>query len=298
MKKWTKALLATVCGVSMFAGVACGDKGGESIPEGYTKVETLNDKTTEQTYTEIMSMINENKTNFTSTIDFDSMVTATVQGQTMEIPLKVHCVDKIDGANLYETNHIDMSAMGSMDMSVWYLETTVEEVTTGTAYLDINGQKTKCDATWGEICATVGLDEAKILNPLYDFSGVSFDDVKFFVDENTEDEEDVAPFFRLIMKGDDAEEYAKTMLSNMGVEDLTEQVMTIKYSDIEYRFVLTDKGTFDHAEVYYTMTAKMTSEGFKLTYEYDMKGTITLTDLGTTVVTAPANPGSFQEGSL
>lgn len=293
MKKWTKALLATVCGVSMFAGVACGDKGGESIPEGYTKAETLNDKTTEQTYTEIMSVINDNKTNFTSTVDYNSTVIVSAQGQSMEMPLTIQCVNKVDGANLYEKDLIDMSQMGvNMDMTVWYLETTVDEETTGKAYLQSGNAKYQYTATWAQICETAGMDADDIFNPLYDFSDVSFDDVKFFVDDNTEDEEDVAPFFRLILKGDEAEEFANKRLGSM--KD-TMPDATMKYSDIEYRFVLNDDGAFDHAEIYFTVTMKATIENVKFTFEYDMKGTITLTDLGTTVVTAPANADSFTD---
>ncbi|MBQ9113499.1 MAG: hypothetical protein IJY05_01095 [Clostridia bacterium] len=276
MKKWTKVLLGALCTVSTLSMVACGG-GGESIPEGYAKVDNLNGKTAEQTYNDIMTVINDCKGNFTCTTTYDA--TCNVMG--MDILMDIEVIDKINGANLYEYSYVDTGDLGeTRKMQVWYIEEKAEDgtITSATAYAQLNnGYINSANMTWAEICASADVDPEKIFSPLYDFTGYSFSDVSFFVDENLEDETDVPSYFKLVIKGDEAEEFA-----NATMKVALEGAKT-KFSNIEYKFVLTDEGTFDHAEIYYTV--KMTYEG--LTYNYVFDGDIVFSDIGTTVVTAP-----------
>lgn len=279
MKKWAKVLLGTLCAVSTLSMVACGDKGGdggEKTPEGYTKVENLNGKTAEQIYTDIMTVINDCKGNFTCTTTYDA--TCNVMG--MDVVMDIEVIDKIDGANLYEYSYVDTGDLGeTRKLQVWYIEEEAEDGTiSGTAYAkENNGPLMSANMTWAEICASAGMDPDKIFSPLYDFTDYSFSDVSFFVDENVEDEVDVPSYFKLVIKGDAAEEFANNTMK------VSLEGAKTKFSNIEYKFVLTEEGTFDHAEIYYTV--KMTYQG--LTYNYVFDGDIVFSDIGTTVVTAP-----------
>lgn len=276
MKKWTKVLLGALCMVSTLSLVACGGS-GESTPEGYTKVDNLNGKTAEQTYNDIMTVINDCKSNFTCTTTYD----ATCEVMGMNVLMDIEIIDKIDGANLYEYSYVDTGDLGeTRKLQVWYIEEKAEDgtIASATAYAkENNGNLMTANKTWAEICESAGMDPDKIFSPLYDFSGYSFSDVSFYVDENLEDELDVPSYFKLVIKGDAAEEFA-----NKNMQIALEGAKT-KFSNIEYRFVLTEEGTFDHAEIYYTI--KMTYEG--ITYNYVFDGDIVFSDIGTTVVTAP-----------
>lgn len=277
MKKWAKVVFGTVCAATMLSMGACGGKGGESVPDGYAKVEDLNGKTTEQIYNEIVATMETYKSNFTCTTTYD----ATCEVMGMNVLMDITVIDKIDGANLYEYSYVDTGDLGeTRKMQVWYVEEKAEDgtITSATAYAQLNnGYINSANMTWAEICASAGMDPEKIFSPLYDFSGYSFSDVSFFVDENLEDEVDVPSYFKLVIKGDAAEEFANATM-NVAVEGAK-----VKFSNIEYKFVLTEEGTFDHAEIYYTVEMKY--EGY--TYDYVFDGDIVFSDIGTTVVTAP-----------
>lgn len=276
MKKWAKVVLGTVCAATMLSMGACGGKGGESVPDGYAKVEDLNGKTAEQVYNEIVDTMETYKANFTCTTTYDAV--CTVMG--MEVIMDIEVIDKIDGANLYEYSYVDTGDLGeTRKLQVWYVETEAEDGSvSGTAYAqENNGRLMSANLTWAEICVSAGMDPDKIFSPLYDFSGYSFSDVSFFVDENTEDDVDVSSYFKLVIKGDAAEEFANATMS-VAIEGAK-----VKFSNIEYKFVLTDDGGFDHAEIYYTVD--MTYQGYS--YEYVFDGDIVFSDIGTTVVTAP-----------
>ena len=276
MKKFAKVLLGTVCAVSMLSCAACGGGGGEKVPDGYKKVDDLNGKTAEQTYNDIMAVIESTKGNFTSTMTYDA--TCSVAG--MDIAMAIKVIDKIDGANLYEYSYVDTGDMGvKQTLQVWYIEEALEDGSLkATAYAKKdNSPIQSANMTWAEICASAGMDPDKIFSPIYDFTGYSFSDVSFYVDEDLEDDVDVAPYFKLVIKGDKAEEFA-----NKTMQVALEGAKTT-FSNIEYKFVLTDAGEFDHAEIYYTV--KMKYEGMEYKYVFD--GDIVFSDIGTTVVTAP-----------
>ena len=130
MKKWTKVLLGALCTVSTLSMVACGG-GGESTPEGYAKVDNLNGKTAEQTYNDIMTVINECKGNFTCTTTYDAVCTVSGSGlpEDMEVPMDITVIDKIDGANLYEYSYVDTGDFGeTRKLQVWYIEEEVDAI--------------------------------------------------------------------------------------------------------------------------------------------------------------------------
>ena len=297
MKKFGKLLLSAVCILSVLTCAACVKAGGDPAPEGYEKTQALNGKTTEQTYTEIMSKIQTNSTNFTSNINYnvDCLIKTSDVSVSMQMAMQV--TDKVDGANLYERSYIDMGELmgedlGSMTTSVWYIETTTESGTTGTAYLNDNGTKMKYSATWAQICQLAEMDSEDIFNPIYDFSNVSFDNISFYVDKNTQDETEYAPYFELMIGGNEAEAFVNKQLNNVGnvLEDAS-----MSFSKIRYKFILNNQGAFDHAEVDYTTTMTAMVEGVKCTYEYTFDGEIYLTNLGTTNVTAPSDAKTYRD---
>ena len=276
MKKWAKVVLGTVCAATMLSMGACGGKGGESVPDGYAKVEDLNGKTPEQIYNEIVATMETYKGNFTCSTTYDA--TCTVMG--MEVEMDIEIIDKIDGANLYEYSYVNAGDLGERrTMQVWYVETEAEDGTIdGMAYAQLNsGNIMSANLTWEEICESANMDPDKIFSPLYDFSGYSFSDVSFFVDEDATDDVSVAPYFQLIIKGDAAEEFANATMN------ITAEGATVKFSSIEYKFVLAADGSFDHAEIFYTVD--MNYQGY--TYEYVFDGDIVFSDIGSTVVVAP-----------
>ena len=276
MKKFAKVLLGTVCAVSMLSCAACGGGGGEKVPDGYTKVDDLNGKTAEQTYNDIMAVIESTKGNFTSTMTYDA--TCSVAG--MDIAMAIKVIDKIDGANLYEYSYVDTGDMGvKQTLQVWYIEEALEDGSLkATAYAKKdNSQIMSANMTWAEICASLNLPSDRIFNPIYDFSGYSFSDVSFYVDEDSDDETDLLSYFTLFIKGEAAVEFVKTKM------DFNVEGAKITASDIEYSFVLTDKGELDHIEIYCTVNMKYQG----IAFEYVFDGDIVFSDIGTTVVTAP-----------
>jgi hypothetical protein len=97
------------------------------------------------------------------------------------------------------------------------------------------------------------------------------------VDEDSDDETDLLSYFTLFIKGEAAVEFVKTKM------DFNVEGAKITASDIEYSFVLTDKGELDHIEIYCTVNMKY--QGIAVEYVFD--GDIVFSDIGTTVVTAP-----------
>lgn len=279
MKKVFKIALGCICSASMMVGVACGGDGN-----GYTTQETLNGKTTKEKYTEIMATIDAQSENFTSLIQYDIHCDISLEGQTVGMDMDMMTTIKMDGDNFIETDIIDGGELmgqdiGTLNMNVWYVD--------GVAYVDgsATGQyasakpvveKTKYTATIEQICEIAGLDQDTLWNPIYDFSDTAFDEVKFNVGANDS-------YFEIVMKGDDAAEYAEKSAALQGING------DMEIPQVNYKFMMDKDGNFDYVKIDYVMTMEMTIMGTVATYKYNYDGKIVFSDVGTTVVTAPTD---------
>ena len=282
MKKVFKVALSCICLASVFACSACG--GGSSDPEGYSKTETLNGKTTEQTYEFIMEQIDGYKENFTSTVNYDIVCDVKYAGQKMSFDIGMDTTVKMDGENFIEVDNVNGGEMlGTMLMNVWYVD--------GVAYVDGSGSgnfagmvasKVKYTATIDQICEIAGLDKGDIFNPIYDFSDTSFEDVKFYVGENDS-------YFQLVLKGDDAANFAEkyAVMQNLDAD--------ITIPQINYKFMLDKDGNFTYAKIDYEMVMELEISGSTAEYTYTYDGVIRFSDIGTTVVAAPESGETFTD---
>ncbi|MBO5027829.1 MAG: hypothetical protein IJY63_04410 [Clostridia bacterium] len=284
MKKVFKMAMGCVCALSVMMAVGC-DKGGSS----YTTQETLNGKTTEEKYTEIMATIDGQSENFTSLTKFDVHLDMTMQGATMGLDMDMSTTIKMDGDNFIENDYIDGGTFmgeqfGTMNLNVWYVG--------GVAYVDgtdsgnfegqINNTKTKYTATIAQICDIAGLDQDELWNPIYDFSDTAFEDVKFNVGESDS-------YFEIIMKGEEAANYAEKLVALKGVNG------DISIPQVNYKFMMDTEGNFEYVKIDYEMTMTATVQGQAVTYKYKYDGTITFSDVGTTVVAAPEGGETWRD---
>ena len=245
------------------------------MPDGYTEVENFGGALAEQAYNDIMTALSGWNDNYTYTTKYDVICKI----KDSESPIAIEYVDKVDGENLYECSCTKRDSNNATTLQVWYIKEIQESGSpSATAYAQKNDDEvTSANVSWAEICASLNLPSDRIFNPIYDFSGYSFSDVSFYVDEDSDDETDLLSYFTLFIKGEAAVEFVKTMM------DFNVEGAKITASDIEYSFVLTDKGELDHIEIYCTVNMKY--QGIAVEYVFD--GDIVFSDIGTTVVTAP-----------
>ena len=284
MKKVWKVALGCICAASMMTAVGC-----NKDESSYTQQETLNGKTTQEKYEEIMDTIDTYSANFTSNTQFDIGVTMKMQGMKAKLNMEMKSTVKMDGENFEEVDFIDAGelmgeALGTMEMKAWYVD--------GVAYLDgtdsgslegsISQTKVKYTATIAEICEIAGLDEDSLWNPIYDFSGAAFEDVQFSVGKKDS-------YFTLTMTGDEAAAYAEKYVALQGVSG------DITIPKINYKFVLDAEGNFQYAKINYEMTMVANVGGEQVTYSYKYNGKITFSDIGTTTVSAPAGSETWTD---
>ncbi len=298
MKKIFSIIMACICCVAVLFTVACDSSSSSpSVPDGYKTVDTYNEKTTEQIYTDIMNTINEYNGNFTASTDYTIDVTMTMMDTQIPVEMEMGETIKVADGMFYEFTSLDMTCeqLPSINQTqyaeIWHIDNT--------AYINNpynrGAQKVKVDVSWEGLCSKMGLDENAMLNPVYDFSDSSFDKVKFYIDENVEDDDVVAPYFELQIKGDKSAEYTKK-----NVEKLSNQIddVSVKVSNIKYQFYMTEDASLDYVGIVYTMTIKGKIQGIAVTYKYEFNGALKFTDVGTTSVTGPLDPGSYVPGFL
>lgn len=297
MKKFLSILLACISCVAILFTVACDNTNPPAIPEGYTTVDTYNEKSTEQIYTDIMDYVAVNNTNFTANTVYDIDAIMSMMGT--DIPVDVAMTDTIKIANggFYEHAAMDLTCEmlpdinQSMTAEVWHVNNV--------AYINNpknqGARKIKVNITWANLCASLGMDSEKIFNPVYDFTDQSFKNVKFYIDKNADDEVDVDPYFEMQIKGDNAEAFVQDKL-----DDLAGQIQNVKVSvsTIKYQFFITEEGGLDYIGIVYTMTVKGKINGVDVTYKYNFDGVLTFSNVGSTVVNAPSDASSYVDGYL
>ncbi len=291
MKKLLKVFsMALVLVLSLFAFACNGGEGGDAT---YTAVPTLNGKSTEEVYQGVVTAVESYRNNFTISIDYDISCTITAEGETGTMNMKMTDHAKFNGAEFYEKMFIDMGKITAGDNSMDLGETTIEvSVVGGKAYMntqmDIMGEqvsnKARFNATLEQIAEYADLDMDKLINPVYDFSQHSFDDVKFFVNDN--DASDV--YFEMTIKGDEAKDFASNIGNEFDLEDMNT-------GDINYKFYLNGQGQLDHIAIEFTTS--MSAMGTSMEYKY--VGSIRFSDVGTTVITPPSDADTYEDlGSI
>ncbi len=280
MKKFLSILITLIMSFSALLGLTACDGNPEEIIK-------LNGKTAEQIYNETLTVIESNKTNFTFDANYDVEAKITVGEESVPFNMKMYMTCAANGTNLYQKTDMDLGTftipnLGSMEMGTMQAEYTfidgvcyVHAVSTG----EIGAYDTKMKMNFdvNEFLEEIGQTEETMYNPLYDFSEEAFNNIKFVKAENDY-------YFELVINGQNAEDYVTDMLANMN-----QTAIGMEYGDISYKFFVTSEGAFDHAEIEFDIT--ITAGGMK--YEYSYKGSIKFRDVGTTVVTAPADADAY-----
>ena len=284
MKNISK-ILTVVLALTMafaFCLVGCDVKAPES---NYNQVDTLNDKTTAEIYSDIMDTIDAYDNNFTTNVNYDIPCSVSVSGASLSMTLKMYDTFMMAGNNFYEKIYVDAGeimgeSLGTMTNEVWFVDNV--------AYIDVRGEiapqtlKAKYSSTLEEIAIRANLDMDELLNPVYDFSQSDFEDVVFNISKT--DATDV--YFEIILDGTKAQAFAEKVSS----KNLPTGA-TLEYGKINYKFIIDESGALDHIDI--SFKVKMTSPD--ATYDYTYNGEITFTDIGTTVVSAPANADTFND---
>lgn len=294
MKKFLRlfsVVLTIALSLTLFAcngGEDNGDGGSE-----YNTVPTLNGMTTEDVYEGVITTVESYRDNFTISIQYDVACKTTAQGTTLNMNMKMTDYAKFVGDEFYEKVYIDLGEMTYSGETMDLGETTVEtSVVGGYAYLYSNSNimgetissKQKFGATLQQIAEFADLDLDKLINPIYDFSQHSFDDVKFNINKN--DASDI--YFEMTITDDAADDYAEDIASNFGELDM-------EVGNINYKFIINEQAQLDHVEVKFTMTAEVSG----MVMEYAYSGSVRFSDVGTTVITAPADADTYTDlGSI
>lgn len=278
MKRTTKTIFGCLCMAMTFAFSGCG---GEN---DYSQTETLNDKTPQQTYEAIMTQIESQKTNFTSTIKYDIEHSMKREKNKTSFYMTEDTTVKMDGNNFFYSSNLEGGTnFGWMRKKVSYIG--------GVAYIDSTSSygtsfgklgKAKYTAPLEKICEIAGLDKNEIFNPIYDFATTAFEGVKFYIGSDDS-------YFRLILKGDDAVEYIKKYIPSVNIYD------DIELPRVSYKFVLDKDGNFDYAKIDFEITLKMEIADMVVEYFYAYDGEIRFTDVGTTVVTIPEDSDVYED---
>ena len=285
MKKFSK-LLTIVLAITMLFTVCLVGCSEDKPPESnYNQVDTLNDKTTAQIYSDIMNTIDAYENNFTSTVNYDIPCSVSVSGASLTMNLKMYDTFKMAGDNFYEKIFVDAGeimgeSLGTITNEVWFVNNV--------AYIDMRDEitpqtiKAKYSATLQEIAIRAELDMDELLNPVYDFSQSDFDDVVFNI--NKTDATDI--YFEIVMDGAKAQAFAQKVASKNLPTDAT-----LEYGKINYKFIIDETGALDHIDI--SFKVKMTTPD--ATYNYTYNGEITFTDIGTTQVSAPTDADAFTD---
>ena len=65
------------------------------------------------------------------------------------------------------------------------------------------------------------------------------------------------------------------------------------FGDISYKFIIDEEGQLSHSEINFEVNMSMDVSGMSATYKYSFDGEIRFSDLGTTVITPPADAESY-----
>ena len=235
------------------------------------KLDNLNGMTPVEKYDQTFDEI-DSLTNFTLTVHQDIQMVMNYQGESVKQDMVQTIVQKYQGDNFSIVGNATSLGMSVPSTNCQYVDGTVYNVQV------TDGSKIKYQATEEQLNALVGVDteEPKI----FDIPESWFEDVSFYEEKNGD-----RAYIEIILSG---EQYKK-MFSNLS---LLSSVTDI--TDITHRIYFTESGEFD--SIVTTATMKMNISGIDTTASF--VSTSTISNVGTTVVEAPANASAYTTVSV
>lgn len=276
MKLFKKA--ATLCAVLLLtlgagAAIAACEHGTDpsdatsSSGSEQNSADTFNGKTVAETYEAILTKLKENASNAEQLAEF-SMTVTTADSMGVTVPLSLHT--KRDGDNTYRKLVTALDTV-TLESELYYAD--------GILYENTNGEKLKQAMSLADFQTYVDYDPENPVLPLYELSADKFDGIAF------ERKDDGASF----AIGLTAEE----LTGNGMLNDLLALTgMTI--SDVEYVVYVDGNSDFVSADLE-LKAALMDGEEILANYVY--KGEITVTNLGTTTVSAPEDADAYDNAN-
>ena len=246
-----------------------GTIGEEDVEDG--KIEKLDGKTPAEKYEESFDEINS-LTNFTITAYQDIQMVMNYQGQTINQDMVQTIVQKYAGDNFSVVGNATSAGMSVPSTNCQYVDGTVYNVQV------TDGMKIKYQATKEQLYSLVGIDteEPKI----FDIPESWFEDVSFYEEENGG-----RAYIEIILSGEQYKEMFSNLALLSSVTDIT---------DITHRIYFTESGDLD--SIVTTATMKMNISGIDTTASF--VSTSTISNVGTTVVEAPANASAYTTVSV
>ena len=248
-----------------------GENYGDFKTNKDNKIELLDGMTPVQKYDEAFDVVNS-LTNFTLTADQDINMVMNYQGQTIKQDMVQTIVQKYQGDNFSIVGNATSAGMQVPSSNCQYVDGIVYNVQ------PIDGQMIKYSATKDQLSSLVGVDtdEPKI----FDIPESWFEDVCFYEESNGN-----RAYLEIILSGEQYEQ----MFSNLA---LLSSVTSI--TDITHRVYFDENGDFD--SIVTTATMKLNVSGIDTTASF--VSTSTISDIGSTVVEAPANADAYRTVSV
>lgn len=275
MKRFTISLISII--LSSFFLIcfsACGDT---------SKQKTVNGKTAEQVYEQIVGSISSANNNFSFTIDYTAKETLSSQDNTPLTQRKLTTTLNRDNDNYVYTTILDMSslAMSGTDLYTKKTNTFFNQTLYRLTEQTFNNQpftsKVKGTYSYAHSLLILGKDDSEFNSPIYAFTKNQLKDAMF---NNAESE----LYFELLIKGDNAKAFVRNILLNTNVTN-----SNYSCSEISYKFYVDTDANFERIAVAFIVETTTNSSNYK--YQYN--GTITLFDVGTTSVSAPTDADSY-----
>ncbi|MBE6533504.1 MAG: hypothetical protein E7678_00835 [Ruminococcaceae bacterium] len=263
MKKLLALLMALMLVFSLVL-VSCDESDDNDDKKQEEVLEKLNGKTPEELYKQMSEELSLAK-NMTMVADQDIDMTMIYQGQEMPMKTKQTVTQKIDGDNFSMVTENNMAA----GVTCYYVDGMVYNVQI------TDGSKIKYKATIEELNEKVGVsaEEPKLLNLPESW----FKDVKFKADETGE-----RYYIELVLDGNAYEVLFSNMTALQGVKEV---------SDVTHKVYFTKDGKKIDSVVS-TATMVMEMQGMEVNASF--VSTSTYSNIGTTVVEAPADADSYR----
>ena len=235
------------------------------------KLDNLNGMTPVEKYDQTFDEI-DSLTNFTLTAHQDIQMVMRYQGESMKQDMVQTIVQKYQGDNFSIVGNATSAGMQVPSSNCQYVDGIVYNVQ------PIDGQMIKYSATKDQLSSLVGVDtdEPKI----FDIPESWFEDVCFYEESNGN-----RAYLEIILSGEQYEQ----MFSNLA---LLSSVTSI--TDITHRVYFDENGDFD--SIVTTATMKLNVSGIDTTASF--VSTSTISDIGSTVVEAPANADAYRTVSV
>lgn len=254
MKKYFKLIVCLLMVLSLTLVTSCKkDDGGSG--NGPDTVDTLNGKTAEELYQEALSKV-QGLNNYTT--NSTQVITMTMQGQKMTMNQTV--VAKVNNLDSYSKMYNDMES--SLNMECWYVDEWLYAVSAG--------QRFKANITHERFQNEFMPEGSNASDSLMNLPQSWFKDIKFHTESGNK------YYIEFIVSGDEYKEF----MSNTALGDMVNGI-----DDISYKVYFDESGEL----------GDIITE-----FDYVVSGinchaisTTSISDIGSTVVTAPS--GTFAD---